>query len=284
MRPDLRLRLREITKSLSTAEKRVTRVTRVTEPPGHTPSHVAVTRSAPEKVEQNQCVTPVTRVTRCETAGEDVRHTSPGVTVVVTEGVTAASIEPEDWLAHFEERAAIREYEGGFDRAEAERLALDDTVSLLGPKPGQRPCWHPGEEIGAIPPDKREIGRAFEEMIAGIGLDELMRLGEIASQKVRSRYVKMGPAERALFHTKHGVGVVVGARPPTKVTGRSKHKVPFDETTRPRLAAHYKGLRHSSGTTEETALLRHNVLAYWSQSGIPTEFLDELRASTEAGR
>lgn len=55
---------------------------------------------------------------------------------MATERVTADGGEPEDWFAHFEERAAIREYEGGFDRAEAERLALDDTVAALGPRPG----------------------------------------------------------------------------------------------------------------------------------------------------
>jgi hypothetical protein len=40
-----------------------------------------------------------------------------------------------DWLACYEERAAIREYEGGFARGEAERLSLDETVSMFGPKP-----------------------------------------------------------------------------------------------------------------------------------------------------
>ncbi|MGT2479611.1 hypothetical protein ACU4GR_13615 [Methylobacterium oryzae CBMB20] len=33
-----------------------------------------------------------------------------------------------DWLSYYEERAAIREYEGGFDRHEAERLVLKETV------------------------------------------------------------------------------------------------------------------------------------------------------------
>ncbi|WP_419829849.1 hypothetical protein [Methylobacterium sp.] len=136
MRPDLRLRLREITKSLSTAEKRVTRVTRVTEPASHTLSHVAVTRSEPEKDQQNQRVTRVTRVTRAKSEGDDFCHTSPGVTEVVTERVTGPGNVSEDWFAHFEERAAIREYEGGFDRAEAERLALEETVAALGPHPG----------------------------------------------------------------------------------------------------------------------------------------------------
>jgi len=133
MRPDLRFRLREITKSLSTAEKRVTRVT---DPTGHTLSHVAVTRSAPEKHQQNQSVTRVTRVTRAEPAGRDFRHTSPGVTEVVTDRVTASGNDQADWFAHFEEGAAIREYEGGLDRAEAERLALAKTIATLGPQPG----------------------------------------------------------------------------------------------------------------------------------------------------
>ncbi|WP_173009375.1 hypothetical protein [Methylobacterium sp. P1-11] len=34
-----------------------------------------------------------------------------------------------DWLPYYEERAAIREYDGGFDRSEAERLALEDTAA-----------------------------------------------------------------------------------------------------------------------------------------------------------
>ena len=136
MRPDLRFRLREITKSLSTSEERVTRVTRVTEAGRHALSHVAVTRSASEIAERYQSVTRVTRVTPRETAGGEIRHTSRGVTEVVTEHVTAPVADPVDWFAHFEERAAIREYEGGFDRGEAERLALDETIAALGPRPG----------------------------------------------------------------------------------------------------------------------------------------------------
>jgi hypothetical protein len=34
-----------------------------------------------------------------------------------------------DWQAYFEERAAIREFDGGSPRVEAERLAFDDTVA-----------------------------------------------------------------------------------------------------------------------------------------------------------
>ncbi|MCJ2093253.1 hypothetical protein MKK67_12245 [Methylobacterium sp. J-072] len=57
--------------------------------------------------------------------------------------------------------------------------------------------------------------------------------------------------------------------------------MPFTDDTRRRLADHYRGLQHSSGAIEETALLRHNVLAIWAHEDIPEDFLDELRA--EAG-
>ena len=40
-----------------------------------------------------------------------------------------------DWLAYFEERAAIREFEGGFSRSEAEQLADAETTAALGPLP-----------------------------------------------------------------------------------------------------------------------------------------------------
>lgn len=41
----------------------------------------------------------------------------------------------EEWMAEFEERAAIREYDGGFDRRIAEELAWTDTVNRLGIRP-----------------------------------------------------------------------------------------------------------------------------------------------------
>jgi len=47
------------------------------------------------------------------------RGTSPGC-----DSWTAA-----DWQAYFEERAAIREHDGGFAKSEAERLAFDDTLT-----------------------------------------------------------------------------------------------------------------------------------------------------------
>ena len=47
-----------------------------------------------------------------------------------TEGI-ARTMRAPDWLDYFEERAAIREYEGGFTRAEAERLAWCDTLTAM---------------------------------------------------------------------------------------------------------------------------------------------------------
>jgi hypothetical protein len=43
----------------------------------------------------------------------------------------------EDWQAAYDERAGVREFDGGLPRAEAERLAYVDTVADLGePPPG----------------------------------------------------------------------------------------------------------------------------------------------------
>jgi hypothetical protein len=45
------------------------------------------------------------------------------------------AISLADWDAYFDERAGVREFEGGLPRYEAERLATDDTVGALGPRP-----------------------------------------------------------------------------------------------------------------------------------------------------
>ena len=37
--------------------------------------------------------------------------------------------DPESWHAYFDERAAIRQYDGGYGRREAEHLALEDTIA-----------------------------------------------------------------------------------------------------------------------------------------------------------
>lgn len=138
MHPDIRRRLREISNSVSVAKMSVTGVSGVTaevETAGHTASHLAVTPRKPENHQQNQCATPVTPCHTLELQGGDMCHTLQGVADRMTEGVAAVSPDLEERVAHFEERAAIREYEGGFARAEAERLALDETIATLGPQP-----------------------------------------------------------------------------------------------------------------------------------------------------
>jgi hypothetical protein len=86
---------------------------------------------------------------------------------------------------------------------------------------------------------------------------------------------------RALFHKRHDVGVLVGARSEPKRRGKPAERIPFREETRRRLTKHYRGLQHSSGTLEKTTLLEHNVLAIRVHDGIPLGFLDELRAEVE---
>src|SRR5215207_7385803 len=54
------------------------------------------------------------------------------------------SWSPADWRAYFEERAAIREYEGGLARDQAERFAFEDTVSH----------WLSAHPAPATPPDQ----------------------------------------------------------------------------------------------------------------------------------
>lgn len=122
----------------------------------------------------------------------------------------------------------------------------------------------------------------FAKMMDEIDLEEIMRLGAIAREKIHRVYVEMGPAERALFHQKHGVGVLVGAYPEPKRRGKQPEPIAFTDDIRRRLTDHYKSLRHSSGAVEETALLRHDVLALWSQSGIPKVFLEHLRQTAIA--
>jgi hypothetical protein len=48
---------------------------------------------------------------------------------------TPPEVAPDDWWAYFDERAAIREFDGNTSRSEAEALAQQDTVTALGPCP-----------------------------------------------------------------------------------------------------------------------------------------------------
>lgn len=111
---------------------------------GNTLPHQAPHLQQPEKPQQDQCATPATPRHTVILEGEGKRHTYGGAEQGVAAGgcrVLQPDAEPqvilEDWLAYYEERAAIREFEGGYDRAEAERLALEETITTLGPRPGQ---------------------------------------------------------------------------------------------------------------------------------------------------
>lgn len=100
--------------------------------------------SEPQSVAKSQ----VSHGVSCERALE----TPPFVATVanvatVAEGGVSASSEAVatvaerqwslgDWFAAFEERASVLEYDGGLERAEAERQAHEDTVAVLGPRPG----------------------------------------------------------------------------------------------------------------------------------------------------
>jgi hypothetical protein len=50
-------------------------------------------------------------------------------------GQNAENNDPADWQAYFDERAAVREFDGEMPRHEAEALALQDTIAALGPRP-----------------------------------------------------------------------------------------------------------------------------------------------------
>ncbi len=41
----------------------------------------------------------------------------------------------EDWQAHYDERAAIRQFDGELPKWEAEALAFNETTAALGPRP-----------------------------------------------------------------------------------------------------------------------------------------------------
>lgn len=105
------------------------RVTSVTEvslgPGGHMKQSCGDRRSVTEKIQKEHadaaCSYAATR-SRPEVVGE-------------TDAGLSDTSAPAEWHALFEERAAIREFEGGFSRAEAERLALAETTAALGPKP-----------------------------------------------------------------------------------------------------------------------------------------------------
>ncbi|MGH1572032.1 hypothetical protein ACRAWG_16760 [Methylobacterium sp. P31] len=149
--PADRAAFRKLVSAHTIPKTRVTCVTRVTtsginDLAGHKPSAACVTKApvgaashAPRDHYEQECVTRKTKGEEALAApGHEVTRSRPKLSWPIEgsldglPGVTALA----EWLSYYEERAAIREYEGGFDRAEAETLALDETLTTLGPKPG----------------------------------------------------------------------------------------------------------------------------------------------------
>jgi hypothetical protein len=60
---------------------------------------------------------------RCSPADGSIKHGVP------------PAVDLEDWLAFYDERAAIREFDGRLPREAAEALAYEDAVAALGPRP-----------------------------------------------------------------------------------------------------------------------------------------------------
>ncbi|TNC12676.1 hypothetical protein FF100_13435 [Methylobacterium terricola] len=134
MAADLLTMLDEISTSLSRTKKGVAGVAGDATPAANTSPHLSLER----KTLLDQCATLATPCHTGKSAGGDKRHTSEGVAEGVgrvLQRVAASPIEAADWLAAFDERAAILEFDGRHDRAEAERLALAETVAMHGPQP-----------------------------------------------------------------------------------------------------------------------------------------------------
>jgi hypothetical protein len=66
--------------------------------------------------------------------GEQSRSRCPPADGSIKHGVPPA-VDLEDWLAFYDERAAIREFDGRLPREAAEALAYEDAVAALGPRP-----------------------------------------------------------------------------------------------------------------------------------------------------
>ncbi|WP_018263346.1 hypothetical protein [Methylobacterium sp. WSM2598] len=103
----------------------------------------------------------------------------------------------EDWLAAYDERAGILEFEGGLDRGEAERLALEQVTMVPGSCPCAETVVPPAGSIiedpmmaidDAFAACDTSASALFAQMIDDIGMKEIMRLGEKAECPVGCCY------------------------------------------------------------------------------------------------
>ncbi len=81
---------------------------------------------------------------------EELRALKPEILALLSTTREDSRWDAADWEAYFDERAAVREYDGGLPRGEAEQLAFEDTVTqwlCLHPAPASNPqegCVHCG--------------------------------------------------------------------------------------------------------------------------------------------
>ena len=81
-------------------------------------------------------------------------HKEEVVAYLSVHAATPAEWTPQDWVDHFEERAAIIEHDGDLPRPEAERQALADTIDqwlVMHPPPATGDaagCVHCGANLG----------------------------------------------------------------------------------------------------------------------------------------
>lgn len=119
-----------------------------------------------------------------------LRHDKPLVLSILADA-SRADIPPDAsaWRGYYEERAGVREYDAGYDRAEAERLAWSDMLlawhMMCGGRPARSRCAGCDEPVGTdalVLPDGARVHF--------VGIDCLTRYGD------RWR----GRAEQALVH------------------------------------------------------------------------------------
>jgi hypothetical protein len=93
---------------------------------------------------------------------EELRALKPEILALLSTRSEDSRWNAADWQAYFDERAAVREFDGGLPRGRAEQLAFEDTVTqwlCLHPAPASDPqegCVHclggeqPGNSLVAV--------------------------------------------------------------------------------------------------------------------------------------
>ena len=119
----------------------------------HLPSHLERAGKAQSDQGVTPRNTPMWKGEREQGPGRCDKPEAEGVTAAVTP--FSAVVDAEDWQAAYDERAAVREFDGEMPRAEAERLAFADTVADLGEPPPGAQLTVPSATVIAFIPGRR---------------------------------------------------------------------------------------------------------------------------------